>query len=453
MTMTTETPSILIVDDDARVLRTLELLFSEDYTVYTAGSGEEALDVVRAHPELCCVVLDIRMAKMDGLETATKMSEINSDVPIIFHTGYPGDYSESAIDEEHQPFDYVEKGERPERLRRSVRNAVELTLNRRNPRRLASLAKEQYEMIGSSPVMCELYECVEQLAPTENKIMILGPTGSGKELVARAIHARSRRADKRFVVFNCNHKDSALVESELYGHVQGAFTDAKSGRVGLFEYADGGTVFLDEIGDLDMTTQAKLLRVLESGEFSRVGSPEVKACNVRVLCATHRDLQQLVQNQTFREDLYFRLRGVTVNVPSLTERREDIPDLIHYFVEVICTEEGAGLKVFNDAAIDAMTQHEWPGNVRDLATRVAELIATTPSWLITAEDVNRVLSRKHEQGPRQQSLREMVRTFQRIKINEALKTTNRNIAAAARLLDVDRANLKRMMDNLGIDPS
>jgi DNA-binding NtrC family response regulator len=442
---------ILIVDDEPDVLKALVLMFEDDYEILTATSGSAAVAAVERHSQLDCVILDIRMAKMDGLETASAIARTQSDLPIVFHTGYPGDYSESKIDRELHPFEYVVKGERPERLRRAVRNGVDFHRLRSDTTRLARLAKEQYQMVGKSPAMLEIFRTIEKIAPTNTKVMILGPTGTGKELVARGIHARSKRSTQRLAILNCNHKEPGLVESELFGHLRGSFTTAVADRVGLFQFADGGTVFLDEIGDLDVTTQAKLLRVLETGEMQRFGSPVTLTVDVRLICATHRDLERMVRDGSFREDLYFRLNELTIRLPALRDRREDIPELIDLFIERSSAEQGHGVKVLAPEARSLLIEHDWPGNVRSLAGTIASLLALTPSCLITKDDVCSYLQTNHAVPKASTGLRAEEREFRRIRILQALDRNQGNAAAAARDIQIDPSNLRRMMRELGIE--
>ncbi|MBD3402883.1 response regulator, partial [candidate division GN15 bacterium] len=322
-TLTQVRARLLLVDDDESALEALTALFSEDYAVTSVASGEEAIAAIKQHADIAAIVMDIRMPRMDGITAARQIRELAPDTPLIFHTAYPGEYNQDEIDEREQPYDYVEKAGPISRLTRAVRNAVE-AYHAREDNSLARLGTA-YGMVGRSRSMLEVFRLVSKVARASHKVMILGETGTGKELVARALHAASRRRDHRLAIFSCNHKSADLVESELFGHVRGAFTGAVEDRIGHFAWADGGTIFLDEIGDLDITTQAKLLRVLESGEFQVLGSPEVRTADVRVVCATHRRLEDLVEAGAFREDLYYRLKGVEIVLPPLRDRREDIP--------------------------------------------------------------------------------------------------------------------------------
>lgn len=446
-----KTGKILIVDDDPLVLEALHQTFMDDYDVVLASSGMEALQALDKHGDLDTVVLDIKMARMDGLDTACRIREINPELPVIFHTGFPGDYSERDIDTDHKPFDYVGKNERPARLQRSVRNAVAMHRLRSNSSDLVELARRHYGMVGRSRLMRDVYHMIEKIGPTDNKVMILGPTGTGKELVARAIHRRSRRSEMPLVVFNCNHKAPDLVESELFGHMRGSFTNAYTDRIGLFVHADGGTVFLDEIGNLDITTQGKLLRVLETGELQPIGTPETVRVDVRLICATNCNLEQMVSQSTFREDLYYRLKGIHIKLPALSERREDIPDLIDFFTENYCRKKDDGIKLFEPGARDLMIEYEWPGNVRQLLDTVQSLIDLSLSHLITRLEVKDYLAYSGADQNGAGSLAKRLREFKRLVLIQSLARNGGNVSAAARELDVDPSNLHKTLKELDVE--
>ncbi len=442
---------ILIVDDDPLVLEALQQTFMDDYEVVSASSGTEAIDIVKNDGAIETIILDIKMARMDGLKAASRLQEINPDIPIIFHTGYPGDYSEEDIEKGHQPFDYVGKNERPARLTRAVKNAVSFYRLKKGPADLVSLAREQYGLVGRSREMLDVYRTIEKIGPTDNKVMILGATGTGKELVARAMHKRSSRSTNRLAIFNCNHKAPDLVESELFGHLKGSFTGAVADRVGMFEYADKGTVFLDEIGDLDITTQAKILRVLETGEMQRIGSPEIIRVDVRLICATHHDLPAHIAQKRFREDLYYRLKGVTITLPALKDRREDIPELIDFFATRYCQKIGSALKVFEPEARDYLIDYDWPGNVRQLLDTVQSLIDLSPSYYITKKEVARYLVLSENPIISDGSYAHRIREFKRNLILKSLDRHNRNVSAAARELAIDPSNLRKLIKELKIN--
>ena len=436
--------TVLLVDDDPLVLEVLVETFGDEYDVVKAASGPEALEALKDHRDINAVVLDIRMQGMDGLETASRIRDARPDLPIVFHTGYPGDYSEQDVQNKYEPFDYVGKNERPLRLERAVRNAVTFHRLTQNRDDLVKKALHGFGMVGGSKSMQTVYCAIAKVGPSNSKVMILGATGTGKELVARAIHSQSARADKRLVIFNCSHKPQDLVESELFGHLKGSFTGAVTDRLGMFEYADGGTLFLDEIGDLDITTQVKLLRVLENGEMSRIGSPEVIKVDVRLICATHCDLHEMADRGLFREDLYYRLKGVTITLPPLKERREDIPALIDYFVERHCARNGHSVKVLQPEARQLLIEYEWPGNVRQLMDAIQSLVDLTPSFLISKADVEKHL---HFQGWLETdggSFQDRVREFKRTLVIQALDRTNQNLTSAAKSLSLDTSNFRKL---------
>ncbi|MBU8932952.1 MAG: sigma-54 dependent transcriptional regulator [candidate division Zixibacteria bacterium] len=441
---------ILIVDDDPAVLEAMSESFSDEFEVSLASSGPEAISTLLDDQHFDAVVLDIRMAQMDGLATASRLKDIVPNLPIIFHTGYPGDYSEDEIEQDYRPFDYVGKNERPVRLQRAVKNAVAFHQLKANRMDLIQLARSQYDMVGSSSIMLKVFQTIEKIGPTGSKVMILGPTGTGKELVAQAIHKRSLLADKQLAIFSCDHKSSDLVESELFGHLRGSFTGAVADRQGMFEYAHGGTLFLDEIGDLDMTTQGKILRVIETGDMHRIGSPEVVKVDVRLICATHHDLDRAVEEGRFRKDLYYRLKGVVIELPPLKDRREDIPELLDYFVERYCAKTDCSLKVFEPSARDFVIEFDWPGNVRELREMVESLIDLSPSYYITHKEVSDYLNPSVGSSHSEGTLSERTRDFKRTTLIQVLDRNSRNISSSARELGVDPSNLRKLIKDLDI---
>ena len=448
---------ILLVDDDRPVLDTLEDLFRDDFRTLMATSGKGAIDVVRDNPDIAAVVMDIKMTGMDGITAAREIKDLCPDARIIFHTGFPGDYDEDEISERERPFDYIEKGESVAKLTRSVNNAVESYNLLKDNQSMVAYAESMYDMIGKSESMQAVYQRIRKVAPGDFKVMIFGETGTGKEKVAKAIHNNSPRREKPLAVLSCHQKPHELVEAELFGHVRGTFTGAYETRMGLFEYANEGTIFLDEIGDLDITTQANLLRVLESGEYCKVGSPEIRKTDVRVLCATHKDLAQLVAKGKFRHDLYFRLKGIIITLPPLRERREDIPLLIEKFKDEFTIEKGLPPKIFEQQSVSFMINHEWPGNVRQLQDTVESAIILADSDIIFLEDVMATFDEPHDtnnhSNNNHKSLTERVFEFRGNCIIEALHGAKGNVTQAARLLKMDRANLRKLIErhkiNLG----
>lgn len=443
---------VLLVDDDTMVLEMLRELFSDEYDIVAVSSGPAAIEAAKKYEDFAAIVMDIKMARMDGITAARKIREIRPESPIIFHTGFPGEYDESEIDSTEKPFDYVQKGKSVQRLIRSVRNAVESYSLRLDNKMLCQISEQRYGMIGRSTAMQVVFQLIRKASPNDNKVMILGESGTGKELVARAIHSSSRRADKPFAILNCNHKAPDIIEAELFGNVKGAFTSADHDRVGLFEYADQGTVFLDEIGDLDLATQTKLLRVLETGEYVKLGSPAVRRTDVRVLCATHRDLEGMVKAGKFRDDLLFRLKGITISLPPLRERKEDIPLLVEKFTSQFTVEQGLPPKLFENAAINVLLQHDWPGNVRQLLETVESLIVLSDSDIIFAEDVTNHLKMTLLTNPdSSRRLSDKLKEVERTLIIGGLAEARYNVTFAARLLGIDRANLHKKIRSHAID--
>ncbi|SYZ72829.1 putative Acetoacetate metabolism regulatory protein AtoC [Candidatus Zixiibacteriota bacterium] len=446
---------ILLVDDEANVLEMLKELLSDQYEVVLASSGQEAIDAVRQNKDIATVVMDIKMAGMDGIATAREIRKMEPDIPVIFHTGYPGDYDQDEINDNEKPFDYVQKGDAVSNLNRSIRNAVENYKLKKNLRDLSGFAERNFKMIGRSAQMQEIYRFIEKAANNDSKVLICGETGSGKEMVAKAIHENSKRKDHPFRFYICNsHKSPDMTESELFGHLKGSFTGATEDRTGVFEYADGGTVLLDEIGDMDLITQQKLLRVLDSGEYTKIGSPVVRKTNVRVICATHRDLEEMVRRGLFRDDLYYRIDELKVTLPPLRDRREDISLLAERFRDEITMEEGIAPKIFDEEALAVLINYDWPGNVRQLRKVVSALILMTDSDFICAEDVELELKTSRDEGKKEisgrKTLAQAIEECKRNTISSALHETGGNIAKAARLLDVDRANLAKLIKSLGI---
>ena len=453
--MTSETrPRILLVDDDSAVLRALGMLFEEDYDTLAAYDGESALKLMEDTSDIAVAVLDITMSGMSGIELAGVIRKKHPHTHIIFHTAYAGEYDEAEIEQEHHPFDYVEKGRSSTRLMRSVRHAVEAAVTA-DDGDLVTEAERRYGLVGASEPMLELYRTIRKVASTDSKVMILGETGTGKEVVARAIHLNSPRRKAKFGIVNCNHKTTELVEAELFGYKKGAFTGAVTDRRGLFAAANGGTVFLDEIGDLSGTTQIALLRVLDRGEFRQMGpGGDEETTDVRVVCATHRNLEQLVKDGSFREDLYYRLRAVKIILPPLSERKEDIPLLVDRFSLRHTIERGVAFSAFAPEAVAAMVEFDWPGNVRELKHAVETLIDTTDSGLITAGDVRAFFAQiGGPSGESTGSLSARLMETERTLIIGALVECDYNITAAAMLLEVERATLSKKMKRHGIDVS
>ena len=444
---------LLIVDDDNDVLETLRLVFEDSCEVLTASSGREAIDLAQDTSDIAVIIMDIRMARMDGIAAARAIRPLHPEASVIFYTGFPGDYDETEIDRNEQPYAYIRKGKSLPELKRTVRNAAERFQLRKDAAVLGERMQRDFGMVGRSKPMMQVFQTIMQVGPTDSKVMIRGETGTGKELVAKALHVLSERKDRGFGIVNCNHKTTELVEAELFGYKKGAFTGAHADRTGLFEFLNGGTVFLDEIGDLAVTTQIALLRVIETGEFTQIGpEAKLKKTDVRVLCATHRDLERLMERGDFREDLYQRLRGVTITLPPLRDRKEDIPLLVEAFLETHTVAKGQWPRMLDDQAMGVLMEYDWPRNVRELEETIRSVINKTASELILADDIARQLELTPESARRStQSYAERLKECHRTLILEALFQTGFNVKAAAALLEMDRKTLHNRIKDLRID--
>lgn len=380
-------PNVLIIDDDRNLRFAFRrVLDPKSFTIHEAGSGEEGLAMVRAQP-YDVILLDLRMPGMGGIEVLQKLLELDSKTPVIMMTAFgTTDTAIQAI--KLGAYDFVLKPFEIEEIQRIVRQAAEA---RRMMSRRVEVAEaeelhqftESDTLIGRSRAMQDVYKQIGRVAQSDAGVLITGPSGSGKELVARAIYQHSRRSDKPFLAVNCAAIPEGLLESELFGHERGSFTSADHKRLGKFERAHKGTLFLDEIGDMSAVTQAKILRVLQEGVIERVGGTEVIEVDVRIIAATHRDLPKLAREGVFREDLYYRLNTFTIHLPPLSERREDIPLLVRYFIERECHHSGRPNVQVLPETMEKLTNHHWRGNVRELENVITRaLIVTTGNTLL-----------------------------------------------------------------------
>lgn len=377
---------ILIVDDERSIRNTLkDILEVESYQVDVVESGIEALDLIKEN-NYDVVFSDIKMPQMDGVELLQKIKVNNPEMPIIMISGHGT--IETAVDcIKKGAYDFIEKPIDLNRLLIVVRNALDRTKQASEIRVLKRKIDQRYEMIGCSPSVERLRKMIATIAPTDARVLITGDNGTGKEVVARQIYLQSNRANKPFVEVNCAAIPSELIESELFGHEKGAFTSAIKQRIGKFEQADGGTIFLDEIGDMALSAQAKVLRCLQENVVSPVGSDKLIKIDVRVIAATNKDLKEEIKKGNFREDLFHRLNVIPLHVSKLADRREDIPLLVDHFLHVICTEQGIAPKKFDETAIELLKNYPWPGNIRELRNIVERLIILCGT-VITADDVN-----------------------------------------------------------------
>lgn len=382
---------ILIIDDERAIRNTLkEILEFEGYTIDVAENGRQGLDraLMGAYD---LIFTDIKMPEMDGMEFLAKyregMAQQNSEeAPVVVITGHGS--VDAAVDAlKGGAFDFIQKPLDLNRLLLTTKHALEHKSLVQETKVLRKKVGKRNQMIGESPAIERVRAIINKVAATEARVLITGSNGTGKEVVAHLIYENSQRAKGPMVEVNCAAIPSELIESELFGHMKGSFTGAVKDRAGKFEQADGGTLFLDEIGDMSLSAQTKVLRALQENEITRVGSDKSIKVNVRVLAATNKNLKQEIEKGNFREDLYHRLNVIPIHVPDLKDRKEDIPLLVNHFIQMICTEQGWKSKSINEDAIQALQQHDWPGNIRELRNVIERLIILSGDT-ITAEDVN-----------------------------------------------------------------
>ena len=378
---------ILIIEDEAAIRRVLVKILSEeskDYIVEEAEDGLAGMEKIK-EADYDLVLCDIKMPKMDGVEVLEATRKIKPEIPVVMISGH-GDLDTAVNTMRLGAFDYISKPPDLNRLLNTVRNAVDRKSLVTENTMLKKKVGKQYEMVGDSEAIQKIKDIIEKVAPTEARVLITGPNGTGKELVAHWLHQKSDRSKGPLIEVNCAAIPSELIESELFGHVKGAFTSANKDRAGKFEAANGGTIFLDEIGDMSLSAQAKVLRALQESKVSRVGSDKDIKVNVRVIAATNKNLSEEIEEGRFREDLYHRLAVILVKVPSLNERRDDIPLLVNYFSQKISSEQGTGLKTFTAKALEKLQEYDWTGNIRELRNVVERLIILGGSE-VSEEDV------------------------------------------------------------------
>jgi DNA-binding NtrC family response regulator len=378
---------ILIIEDEASIRRVLTKILSEEnssYIVEEAEDGQQGLEKIKAE-EYDLVLCDIKMPKMDGVELLQAAKKIKPEIQIVMISGH-GDI-ETAINTMHLgAFDYISKPPDLNRLLNTVRNALDKKQLVVENKILKNKVSKNYEIIGKSNAINQIKEIIEKVAITDARVLITGANGTGKELVAHQLHQKSNRSQAPIIEVNCAAIPSELIESELFGHVKGAFTSAVKDRAGKFEAANGGTIFLDEIGDMSLSAQAKVLRALQENLIQRVGADKDIKVNTRVIAATNKDLKQEIANGTFREDLYHRLAVILIKVPSLNDRREDIPLLIEHFLNKITQEQGSVVRTFSPEAIQLLQEYDWTGNIRELRNVIERLIILGNNQ-ISEEDV------------------------------------------------------------------
>ena len=446
---------ILIVDDEAGIRQTLRDILEDEGHSVTAAADAVSGQALMASDEFDLVLLDIWLPDRDGLEILEELRQGEFQTPVIVISGH-GNIDTAVKAMRVGAHDFLEKPLALNRVVVSVENALERNRLERQVRELSNRLDPERQLIGNSPSMRQLKDELKLAARAESRILITGENGTGKELVARRVHGLSRRRSRAFVEVNCAAIPEELIESELFGHIKGAFTGASENRRGRFEQADGGTLFLDEIADMSLNTQAKVLRVLEEQRFERVGGSEPIEVDVRVLAATNKNLEEVeLPAGRFREDLYFRLAVIPLHVPALRDRREDIPALIDHFLERFAAEAGRRPKTVDPQALERLVAYSWPGNVRELRNLSERLMIMAPGDVVMETDLPprvRGADAIAQVGNDYASLKEARETFERLYIERRLGAAGGNVSQAARDLGIDRRHLYRKLQAYGIDP-
>ncbi len=449
------TPQVLIVDDD-EVTRNLlkEVLQREGYPVQLAGSGEEAVRLIKKF-RYPIVLSDIRMVEMDGMAVLRQVKQSQLQSAVILMTGFGS--MEGAIQAIQQgAFDYVSKPFQMNELKAVVARAAkhwESLQDARGSVTLVPLEKTAKTLIGKSPKIVEVYKTLARAAMSSSTVLVIGESGTGKELVARAIHDNSARRERRFLAVNCGALSENLLESELFGHLKGSFTGAISDKRGLFEEAHGGTLFLDEIGDITQALQIKLLRVLQEGEFKPVGAVESKKVDVRVIAATHRDLDAMVKLGKFRDDLFYRLKVIAIDLPALRDRMEDLSDLVEYFLARYADKNKKRVSHVSEDAMQLLKTYHWPGNIRELEHAIERAVAMTNTTVLFPEDFPTEVSKREGKASASNGLetKPSLEDLEKFHILKILKETNYNKSRTSEILGIDRATLYRKAQKYGIE--
>ena len=447
-------PTVLVVDDERNIRRSLEMILSgEGYRVICASSGQEALSAL-AKETVHAALLDIVMPGMKGIEVLQKMRQARPDLAVIMISGH-GTVQDAVQATKLGAYDFLEKPLSREKVLLVVLHALETSVLAEENRDLRQKIEGRFEMVGQSPAIRAIQEQIAKVAPTSGRVLILGDSGTGKELIARDIHRQSRRSKGAFVKVNCAAIPEELIESELFGSDRGAYTGAVKTRDGKFLLADGGTLFLDEIGDMSLSVQAKVLRALEQGEFERVGGSETIRVDVRVLAATNKNLKERVEQGQFREDLFFRLNVIPITAPPLRDRRQDIPLLVAYFLDLYAKENGSRAKEISPGAMELLCRYDWPGNIRELKNLVERLSIMVSSDAVNVEDlpaltglnIPRTVEPSGREALRQisagKTLRQAREELEKEYIAAALDQNSGNVTQAAKILGIERTNLHK----------
>jgi len=432
---------VMIVDDEEGIRESLSGIFEDEgYEVLTAGSGEEALRALKEQtPDV--ILLDVWLPGIDGLETLKEIKGMNPDLPVIMISGH-GNIELALKATRAGAYDFLEKPLSLERVLLVAQRALEKRTLEIENKTLRQDRVKRWKLVGNSPKMVRLREQIEMAGKSNGRVLILGESGSGKELLAHLLHEHSSRVEKPLVEMNCAAIPQELIESELFGHEKGSFTGAFERKKGKFELADEGTLFLDEVGDMSLTTQSKVLRVMETQEFQRVGGNKNIKVDVRIIAATNKDLIEEVKKGNFREDLLYRLNVIPISVPPLRERKEDIPEIVEHFLSYFAVEYGQKPKTITEDGLKALEAYEWPGNIRELRNMIERLVIMTPSNTITAKNIM-VASSSRSDYFVFNTLKEARDSFEKDFIIKKLEDNSWNISKTAEILDIERSNLHR----------
>ena len=451
------TNRVLVIDDEGSIRDALrQVLEYEGWYVKTAASGGEGLNLYsefRPH----VVLLDVKMAGLDGLDTLSRLREVEPPATVVMISGHAT--IATAVQATQQgAFDFLEKPLDTDRLLVTLRNALKHSSLAVENRELRRVVDARYAMVGSSPVLEDVRALIARVGPTNARVLILGENGSGKELVARALHDASPRRERAFIEVNCAAIPSELIESELFGHMKGSFTSAFSDRPGKFELADGGTLFLDEVGDMSLSAQSKVLRVLQEGAVTRIGAGKAMEVDVRVLAATNKRLEDEIGAGRFREDLYHRLNVIPIEVPPLRDRLQDIPDLVQHFVETLSQSVGVAPRALTEEAVRSLQRRLWPGNVRELRNAIERLLILSVGKQITAADVERLLPTAEVtretpilEPAKAGTLESFREEAERVFLLHKLRENDWNVTETARALDIPRSNLYKKIQKFQLD--
>ena len=450
--MVTRKPMILICDDDRSLCEILEdALNDTGYQTDIVHTGEGAIDrIQRHHHDL--ILLDLKLPDISGMDTLKKIQTFDNPPLVVIISGI-GDIHTAVEATKSGAFDFLEKPLDPERVLVTIRNALDRGRLEKEKANLLQSVVEQYRMVGKSDALKEVHFLIDKAAQANSKVLIEGENGTGKELVARAIHHQSSRAYAPFVAVNCAAIPENLIESELFGYKKGSFTGAYTDKPGRFQIADNGSIFLDEIGDMSLMTQAKVLRILEEGLVEAIGSHEPVSVDVRIIAATNKNLQTEMEQGNFREDLYFRLNVINIQMPPLRDRREDIPLLVDYFIEMFCHEHGKQIKTVQAPAMESLLAYHWPGNVRELKNVVEKMVVLVESAEVGPDDIELIMQNQtHSTSdiPSNLTLKEARERFERRYIYGKLVEAGWNVTRAAKTLKIPRTYLHKKMNKLGI---